>query len=106
MIVSVHSYDFGTSVDVAVGCIQGSIVQYHNLLHGSCFICFDHSFIFDSSVLKLFLRVIYIVATIAISKRSSVHCNHNCYFVTKEIIKDHKKGRIVSAISTSRAPYL
>ena len=28
------------SVDIAVGCMQGSIVQHHTLLHASCFITF------------------------------------------------------------------
>ena len=36
--VSVHSNNIGTSVDVAVGCMQGSIVKHHDLLHGSFFI--------------------------------------------------------------------
>ena len=38
MTVSVHSNNIGTSVDVAAGCMQGSIVKHHDLLHGSCFI--------------------------------------------------------------------
>ena len=32
--VSVHSNNIGTSVDVAVGYMQGSFVQHHHLLHG------------------------------------------------------------------------
>ena len=44
--MSVHSNNIGTSVDVAVGCMQGSIVQHYDLLHGSCFIIFEAIFIF------------------------------------------------------------
>ena len=36
--VSVHSNNTGTCVDIAVGCMQGSIIYHHNLLRGSCFI--------------------------------------------------------------------
>ena len=30
--------NIGMSVNVAVGCMQGSVVLHHNLLHGLCFI--------------------------------------------------------------------
>ena len=30
----IHSNNIGMSVDIAVGCMQGYIVQHHNLLHG------------------------------------------------------------------------
>ena len=49
-----HSRNIGMSVNFAVGCMQGSVVLYHGLLHGSCFIFFWNCFLLNCPFLYFF----------------------------------------------------